>query len=173
MLTYKLGELYDNYINVVWKNIKEPIILLPKGYYLYVYSHEDTIFYVGRSVDPLDRLMQHMGRSKSRPCLPDAVGDLIQDNFPDSKEWAVTFYSLEDFSKTSDGQEASWLSFYRHMTGNLPGWPHEKETVSDLEEHLIAHLRPCMNRTNNAKGTLLPEKYIKQEIANKGVKLDY
>ena len=62
-----------------------------QGHYLYLYRDGEAILYVGKSIRPLERLLQHLGHDVRS--LPDAIGLLIQDNLPNSLFWTVELYT--------------------------------------------------------------------------------
>lgn len=135
-------------------------------HYLYRYRSEEDIFYVGRSLSPIDRLMQHLG--KDRPWSPDRIGTLIREQFPASRDWLMEMYTLEDCIPFID--EAS-LPFYR---ANLQNLLVRDSLIQEAENCMIYRFEPYLNYINNAnKKKRLPEKYyIEGQIANEGVKLD-
>ena len=132
------------------------------GHYVYLYRDDDTVFYVGQSRHPLRRFYQHMG--KYRGSYSDSVGDFIIENQPESLNWQIEIYTLEEcrpFMACSDG-------YYEGCIGNpiLFG-----EIVNAAEVAFIELFRPCFNRIHNLKPTSLPVKYHRPKIANEGVKL--
>lgn len=50
-------------------------------HYIYLYKEDATVFYVGRSIHPFERLRQHIGQAPRSP-FPDAIGSLILNNRP-------------------------------------------------------------------------------------------
>ena len=50
-------------------------------HYLYLYRDESTVFYVGRSTSPLQRLYEHLGKGEFRN-TPSPIGKTIHDNLP-------------------------------------------------------------------------------------------
>lgn len=49
---------------------------------------------MGKSVQPLERLLQHPGRAL--PYAPDTVGQVILENMPVSLFWSMDLYTLSD-----------------------------------------------------------------------------
>lgn len=119
--------------------------------YIYLYRDGETIFYIGKSVQPFERLQEHLGQGEDLRALPfpDAIGKLILSNRPDSFEWTVEIVSLEEI-------EAK----------------HEiKLSIDDAERCLIIYYKPCLNEMYNRNPTPLPICYVKSSgIANEGIK---
>jgi predicted GIY-YIG superfamily endonuclease len=116
------------------------------GHVLYVIRDRRVIFYVGRSVDPLNRLEEHLGHTGRNMYQPDRIGQLILKNHPASLIWTIDLYTLEE--------------------------RHSKE-IGLAESELIHSLDPCLNFIGNKNRTPLPLRYIKESaIANEGVILE-
>jgi predicted GIY-YIG superfamily endonuclease len=136
-------------------------------HYLYLYRDGDTIFYVGRSVQPLERLLQHLGRAL--PYAPDEVGQIIQEHMPESLHWTMDLYTL------SDCQEA----VKAHQPGNVVAFQHylaqetfRKKAMMIAEEALIRQHRPHLNQQNATwYDNPLPDRYVKQAIVNDQITL--
>jgi hypothetical protein len=60
---------------------------------IYAVRDGDIVFYVGRSVDPFRRIIQHMGCEMQ---LRSELGQLILDNQPSSDEWIFECYGEKD-----------------------------------------------------------------------------
>ncbi len=121
--------------------------------YIYFYHEGKTIFYIGKSRQPFERLQEHLGQGddkRSSP-FPDLIGRLILDNRPCSLEWSVTIMSLSEL----------YVAMKLSMELN----------IDTIEMRLIAHYKPCLNRICNRHPTPLPERYRRQEISNKNIKL--
>lgn len=120
------------------------------GPHIYFYREGETIFYIGQSVQPFERLRQHLGRGLLSPG-PDAIGNLILDNRPASLSWTVQITPLSEIHAA----QAS----------------HVKVSITRLERALIEHFKPCINNMGNKHATPLPAKYRPTGAANEGVKL--
>lgn len=120
-----------------------------KGEYVYLYKHGNIVFYVGKSVHPFQRLLEHLGKYERwlSPC--DAIGQLITDNFPESLQWIVEIKSLAEIH----AEQKSSI----------------KISLADMEQALITSLCPCMNGLGKRGSNPLPDKYNKRPIANEGV----
>ncbi len=121
--------------------------------YIYLYRDGEVIFYIGKSVQPFERLQEHLGQGEDKRCqsFPDQVGKLILNNQPVSLEWRVEIMSLEEIHAK---QESSI-----------------KIGIDDMEKELIMHFKPCLNDMYNRNPTPLPLHYRKSSgIANEGIK---
>jgi hypothetical protein len=125
-------------------------------HFLYLVHNKDACFYVGQSVDPINRIHQHLAipSAKWAQLYPSLLGKLIKDNAPESYDWTVEFYNFEDFNM--------------HNVPELT----RKSTINLLEEILIEQTKPCLNVIGRNYHNPLPDKYQKHKIANKGVKLN-
>lgn len=111
------------------------------GHTIYVVRHAETIFYIGQSKrDVVSRFWEHMQK-------PSRLGQLIQQNAPNSYEWLVYFYTLADcrpfVSQKRLFPDQAWEHFDMDMA----------------EQALIAHFRPALNRDFNPHPTPLPTHY--------------
>lgn len=117
------------------------------GHLIYVVRDQTVVFYVGQSKrDVVERFWEHLHK-------PSRLGQLIQQNEPDSHNWQVDFYTLADcrpfVSQKSLFAMQAWEAFDMDMA----------------EEALIRQLKPILNRDFNAKPSLLPQRYRGQELA--------
>lgn len=139
----------------VRKVIDETVEENMEGYFLYLVSDKDVHFYAGRSLDPINRIHQHLAiPGNSRPHMhSSALGYLIKDNMPESYDWTVTFFAIEDFQMY-----------------DVP--LHNRDyVINNLETALIQVMKPCLNAMKRNYHNPLPDRYEKQKIANEGVKL--
>jgi hypothetical protein len=138
-------------------------------HYLYLYRDGTTVFYVGKSFSPLDRLMEHLalyGRS-----LGSRLGDVINDNFPASLDWTMEMFTLQDCESIVKAHQFSSYPFYQRCL--MQQSPIERDmAIKIAEESLIDHYKPCLNVLARRYRNPLPAKYIKQKIANDGVILE-
>lgn len=141
--------------------MKDALEMVDQSYeqpFIYLYGEqepgqEEIIFYVGKSIQPFERLQEHLGRGEDKRSLsyPDSVGDFILENLPASLSWFVRIIPLEEFRVEMN---------------------EERLRIDEVERTLIQKLRPCLNRTWNRHPTPRPAKYCKDEIANEGVILE-
>jgi hypothetical protein len=114
----------------------------PSG--LYIVQDGDSVFYVGKSQDILDRLVAHMG-CHARFSGPSRLGRFILDNAPDSGDWTITALTVDEVAAIAKTQ------FSEHSY-----------RVDQAEQVLIAGLRPALNRALTVNGCqAIPEKYKK------------
>ncbi len=136
---------------------------MPKtpGHYLYRVDGQDTRLYVGRSLQPVKRLRQHVTIKGLNEI--GTFGKVIYCNLPDSLFWQVRLYTLVDcqaivcayyrsdlFADPPDIREEryhdyqqfacadpneQYYNFYHHHTGFL----------SDAEAAFIWRYQPCVN----------------------------
>jgi len=119
------------------------------GHFIYLYRDGDVIFYVGRSSDPINRLQQHMGLDHTYPnsSYPSNLGRVIQDNLPESVEWTLEVYTLEDCVPLIEQYASDVLPHYLNL---LSGEKEFIESVaasrSDIERRFISDekwMRDC------------------------------
>lgn len=136
----------------------------PEDHYLYIYRDGEAVFYVGRSINPLERLLQHLGREK--PYFPDAVGMVIWDNLPASLAWSVDLYTLVECVPYVAQHKLAALSAFQR---ELAQAPYSKQSVAIAEDALIRAYQPYLNVQGRTYHNPLPDRYIRQHIANAGV----
>lgn len=73
---------------------------------IYVYHDGETVFYVGRSDQPIERLMQHLGEGVYS-VVPDRIGSFILKHRPVSLTWLVDIVTVQslvpdEYKKTHD-----------------------------------------------------------------------
>ncbi len=64
-----------------------------KEHFLYLVRDDVTVWYVGQSVNPVERLQTHLGmtwRAKSH------LASLVQQHLPRALEWIIMIYTLVD-----------------------------------------------------------------------------
>lgn len=127
-----------------------------QGHCIYFYRDKDAPLYIGRSIHPCERLREHLGETLLHP-LPDTVGSTILENMPESLEWAVEIWEIQEM-RPDLYQEAL-------KTGSLT------QLANDLEDFIIGHMKPHLNAKGHNYHNPLPDRYIKRKIANEGVKL--
>lgn len=136
--------------------VNDEISILPieyAGSRIYVIRDGETIFYVGQSVDPVYRIQQHLGYERQPASR---IGRLILANEPESDEWIVECYQLEDcrpiFEKHVEFPDEQLRKFLVNFACT---------DVQRAESYMINALHPCLNSTFNKKPNPLPTKYIK------------
>jgi len=136
-------------------------------HYLYLYRDGDTVLYVGKSVQPLERLLQHLGRAL--PYTPDDVGYVIHENMPESLSWTIDLYTLPDCLATVKAhQPGSVAAFQQYLAQEA----FRKEAMMIAEEALIRQHRPHLNQQNATRyDNPLPDRYVKRAIVNEGITL--
>jgi len=103
-------------------------------YRIYVIRDGETVFYVGQSHNPHNRLLEHMALSRTQPSL---IGTFIRENAPASGAWVFEQYTLDDCSE---------------VVGRC-------RDVDDAEEALIKLHRPYFNAAMNPYPLPLPMRY--------------
>lgn len=106
------------------------------GHRLYLVRDGATVFYVGQSVDPVERVRGHLGLGELAFAGTDRLGYFIEDNLPGAQAWQVILYTLED------------------CQAYLGAWD-----VQEAEERLIELARPCLNVQGNTSPSPIPAKY--------------
>jgi hypothetical protein len=154
VLTLTIGKALNEYVDT-------------GEHYLYLYRDGDAIFYVGKSVQPLERLLQHLGRAL--PYAPDTVGQVILENMPASLSWLIDLYTLSDCRETVRAQMPGTVVGFQHLLaqGSL-----RNEAMTVAEEALIRQHRPHLNQQNATQyDNPLPDRYMRQTIVNEGITL--
>jgi hypothetical protein len=121
---------------------------------IYCYRDGDTIFYIGRSDQPLERLEQHLGAGSFLP-IPDPIGTFILDHHPLSLDWTVEIYTVRELDPEQFKDIVT-------ITRDDADW---------IEGQMIFKYGPCFNGTGNKNRKHLPEQYQIKGIANAGVTL--
>lgn len=129
-------------------------------HYLYLCRDGETIFYIGRSTAPLERLREHLGRGDFSD-VPSPLGKLILDHLPLSLTWTFQLLTTADCEALVRQHRGEYYAWYvqqmdRHLT---------REASEVAEEVLIDHYQPCLNIVGNLSGRPLPEKYRKSPPA--------
>lgn len=118
------------------------------GYCIYRIYDEEATLYIGRSNDPIERLMQHFGRARRSSGA--AIGSFYRQHKGLSACWTIDIYTLEDCEQVLN------LDLQR---GRSP----------QAERLFIEHFSPCLNGTYNQNPSKLPEKYCKLNLDNNAV----
>lgn len=121
---------------------------------LYLYREDETVFYIGRSTSPFERLQEHLGRGAyTRHISP--LGMLILAHLPLSLTWLIELRSVGDCEELVRRYRPECYEWY--LGQRRKGLTREASEVA--EETLIEHYRPCLNRMGNRQGQTLPERY--------------
>jgi hypothetical protein len=116
------------------------------GCVIYLIRDGETIFYIGQSVSPLDRLQGHLGQDWHQQVS--AVGRCIQKNAPDSDQWTIELYTLQDCGP--------FVQKHYECFGGLRMYD-----VSIAEQSMIQLFCPCLNDRHNPHPAPLPGQYLK------------
>ena len=123
-------------------------------YHLYLVRDGEVVFYIGQASSIYDRLETHLGigdwgKQASR------LGRLVSGNLPESRDWVIELYSLEDCEQLTIGHmvDIGVVWFNEELYYNAGGG------VDFAEQSLIALHHPCLNTTYNPDPNLLPERY--------------
>ena len=118
------------------------------GHYLYLVRDGETILYVGKSRDVIERLRGHLGDGGWVFYGPSQLGEMIRVNLPQSRGWEVVLLTPADCGAGD---------------------------IDDAEEELIAHYNPHLNvmLKRHSSGDL-PTQYKTPwaKVANEGVRLE-
>jgi hypothetical protein len=162
------------------------------GHVIYLYRDDETVLYVGRSSDPINRLTEHMGMGRS---AMSRLGRLIHKHMPQSLDWSLEIYTLADCVPLVERQDPATLGYYQRCLDSEQGFieqciarqseqerlmmkalhcedMHKKAFLAHLyheigataEDAAIAYYHPCLNVLNNSSGAPVPAKYYSQQI---------
>jgi hypothetical protein len=121
---------------------------------LYLYRDGSTVFYVGRSTSPLQRLHEHLGRGDF--CnLPSPLGKTILDNLPLSLSWTLQLLTVADCEPLVLLHRPEYHGWYLQQLNRRLA----REAAEVAEEALIDHYRPYLNIAGNPAARPLPQKY--------------
>ena len=121
---------------------------------LYLYRDGDTVFYIGRSTSPLERLWEHLGQGAyTRRISP--LGALILRHAPHSLLWQMELRTVAECEELVRQYRPEYHEWYlqqmkKHLT---------YEAAEVAEEALIEHYHPCLNISGNSQGHPLPKQY--------------
>lgn len=130
---------YSAYLRMSTQDKIQALLSLPpdEPYRIYQISEEETIFYIGQSSCPHNRLRSHLGMDTRRNTS--AIGRFILQHSPRSDTWLFTQYTLAECA---------------HILA--PGVTCDIDTI---ENALIQRHRPPFNIRNNPTPHMLPAKY--------------
>src|SRR5947207_5838521 len=66
-----------------------------KEHCLYLYRDQEVIFYIGRSLFPLERLREHLGLGTFDRCRS-PLGTLILEHLPHALFWTMELWTIAD-----------------------------------------------------------------------------
>lgn len=121
---------------------------------IYVIREDTTVFYVGRSNSPLDRLQQHFDTSTLTRGSGSLLGPFYKRYKDMAASWHIDLYTLED---------CEHLLARKLIRGGSPY----------AERYMIQHFHPCINGTNNPDPSTLPERYQKRKLNLDDNAVDY
>jgi len=116
-LTIKEALAYPDYSRYQGMAIEETLkaIPIPEHFRIYHISDNETIFYVGQSMNPSKRLLAHLGMDGRDNVSP--VGRFILKHAPVSDSWLFVQYTLEDCASFVAKHRATYpetsQAFYR------------------------------------------------------------
>lgn len=120
------------------------------GHNIYIVRDGDTVFYVGQSGDPIDRLLTHLGRGTRSWCAgPSSLGQLIVSNLPESGGWQIELMILGDCEPYIN-TVWPWMKRFSIRGDDWEGL---------AEKAMIRTLHPCLNTTHNENPIPLPKHY--------------
>lgn len=129
------------------------------GYTLYLVRDGETVFYIGKSMEPLHRLQYHLGRTWNE--VYSALGECIVANAPASYEWTVELWKPEE---CVEFVRERYL-FISSQMADMVTETFTRTLDRDIaEEALIYRFRPCLNKDGNLHPTPLPEQYKRRPL---------
>lgn len=131
--------------DILTKSIDELEALDPNclGYCIYLIRDVESTLYIGRANDPIERLMQHFGRTYRSSGA--SIGPFYQQHKDLSAYWIIDIYTLEECEQVLKQELRRGGSPY-------------------AERLFIQHFRPCLNGTYNPNPSPLPERYQRRKL---------
>ena len=115
---------------------------------LYMVRDGETVFYIGKSGSPINRILQHMGLA-DHFAATSPIGRCILANAPESDEWLFEMYTVDDCAPFFVG------SAIKLPPANV----RHPEFVDIAEMQMIKYWRPCLNIICNRDASPIPAKY--------------
>lgn len=109
---------------------------------IYIVRDGAHILYIGRSINVIDRLHQHINTAS-------AIGDTIWLNRPQSLSWQIELMEPEECRSIAVEEGKSAFKDLRRPIG-----------IESAERAMIKHYHPCINTANNPNRLPVP-KHIK------------
>ena len=136
-----------------------------EGHYLYIVREGETIFYIGQSLTPVSRMLEHVYGSRGHG--PSHLGDFIRLFAEYADNWQVELLTLDDckpyidqygtFCRGEEDAEKYWELSHTHNGLRDKYW--QQYAINSAEGALIQHYRPCINIAGNPNPSPLPELY--------------
>ena len=109
---------------------------------IYLVRDDDIAFYIGQSSTIYDRLESHMGMDWKQE--PSILGEHVFAHLPQSREWVVELFSLQDCEQvTVDYMVGKGLFWYTKEIY------YERGGVDFAEQAMIVLHHPLLNSTYN------------------------
>ena len=106
---------------------------------IYIVRDGEHVLYVGRAVDVVQRLHDHIEKWASS-----AIGDVIHANAPQSLSWQVELMGAEECRSIS----ISFAPLYEDLLIPI--------SIESAERYMIRHYHPSLNTSNNPNPNRLP-----------------
>ncbi len=120
---------------------------------LYKVSDGDTVLYIGQSIEPLNRLKEHMGLHGRGGTS--TLGTFIHDFLPGSLSFTYELFTVEECKPLIVQYETMPLEDYKE---------YGSASIDAAETALIKHYHPCLNNRYGAYAAPLPEKYRRVQV---------
>ena len=125
-----------------------------KEHCLYLYRDQEVIFYIGRSLFPLERLREHLGLG-AFDCCRSPLGTLILEHLPQALFWTMELWTIADCGLLVQLYRPEYHDWYRQQIQRRLS----REASEVAEEVLIEYYQPCLNIVENRQRKVLPERY--------------
>ena|SRR5258708_5464536 len=138
-------------------------------HYIYVVREDDLVFYVGLSLSPIERMIQHVYGGRNG--IISHLGHFIRDNIKYADNWQVDLLTLEecklyiDQYGTFTDEDKYWNEALSRSGIRDQYWL--SEAMRAAEGALIQHYCPCLNVAGNPNPNPLPSRYITLQKAFK------
>lgn len=142
------------------------------GHYLYLYQDKEVYLYVGKSIQPIARLKGHLGIDGRS--LGSHLGSIIHDNKPESLQWTLTLFSLEECKPLVEKHKPLFFQHYQEVLEmSKPYGPIYDDSLVDIAEMaLIDHYQPCLNIAEVSYTNNIPQRYLKHSEDSSSMYLD-
>lgn len=119
-------------------------------FYIYVVRDDNTVLYIGQSVNPFERMLEHFGESWRLSGT--GLSTFYKQHQDKSDSWNIDFYTLEDCEPYVIQYTSMSMNVYRSGS-------HVHASMNKAEKAMIWHFHPCLNTEINPDPSPLPEKY--------------
>jgi predicted GIY-YIG superfamily endonuclease len=124
-----------------------------RDHFLYLVRDDEVVWYIGQSIDPVQRLQTHLGmtwRAKSR------LASVFERHLPQALQWIVVLYSLADCESLVKQYILPQFAPYYTLAcyydpSRLPG------AMTFAEQALIEHYHPRLNVRMNTLPAIFPD----------------